>query len=166
MPRIYTTTTPEIRFWPKVDKSGDCWLWTACLDRKGYGRFGMPERGWIAAHRYAYILANGPIPDGLHVLHRCDNRRCVNPDHLWLGTNADNVADRVAKGRTSRNHVTPEQQVRGERHGMVRLREADVIAIREAVANGVRQCELAARYDVSRPTINLIVKRKNWRHVP
>lgn len=165
MPRIYTTTPPEIRFWRKVDKTGDCWLWLGCLDRRGYGQFGITRSDTTGAHRFAYRQVNGDIPAGLHVLHRCDNPRCVNPAHLWLGTNADNVRDRCAKGRTRAGRATLERRAKGETHGRVKLREADVLAIREASANGTENKALAERYCVSRAAITLIVKRKNWRHL-
>jgi len=92
------------RFWSRVDKSGDCWIWTGYRDRKTYGiverrRDGRRE---TRAHRWAWILTHGPIPDGLFVLHRCDNPPCVRPDHLWLGTTDDNMADMAAKGRAHR----------------------------------------------------------------
>lgn len=90
------------RFWPKVEKSDDgCWTWQAARDRKGYGKIGAPGRaGWLFAHRVSYEIATGITltPDVL-VLHRCDNPPCVRPDHLFLGTHADNVADKIRKGR-------------------------------------------------------------------
>lgn len=98
------TPSDEARFFAKVDRSGGpgaCWLWTACTYGGGYGSFGLGGRTQYA-HRVAYELEVGPIPGGLHVLHRCDVRRCVNPAHLFLGTNADNAADMVSKGRQSR----------------------------------------------------------------
>lgn len=99
------TFAEEARFWAKVDRSGGpeaCWLWLAGVrNDDGYGQFRLGGR-MQQAHRIAYEQANGPIPDGLHVLHRCDVRRCVNPGHLFIGTNADNMADRNAKGRQSR----------------------------------------------------------------
>lgn len=91
--------TPAERFWSKVDRSGECWEWTAGLNQAGYGQFSMwpdrPER----AHRFSWVLHNGPIPDDLCVLHACDNRKCVNPAHLFLGTRGDNIRDCFAKGR-------------------------------------------------------------------
>jgi hypothetical protein len=91
------------RFWEKVDKSGDCWEWTATIDKSGYGIVGMRPKN-LKASRVAWMLTNGAIPDGLWVLHHCDNRRCVRPDHLFLGTNTDNQRDSVAKGRWRATH--------------------------------------------------------------
>lgn len=107
--------TPEQRFWPKVDKAGPipphrpelgpCWVWMASVfeDRNGYGKFqageGRATAEAVYAHRYAWELTWGTVPDGLWVLHHCDNPPCVRLDHLFLGTAADNVADMMAKGR-------------------------------------------------------------------
>lgn len=90
----------EERFWAKVAKLGvcSCWEWTGWRKETGYGRVRIDGR-ILYAHRVSWILANGPIPDDLRVLHRCDNPPCVNPDHLFLGTQGDNNADRDAKGR-------------------------------------------------------------------
>ena len=93
--------TLEERFWSKVDKSGDCWIWTAYKRPDGYGQFGF-EGTQHKAHRVSWVLANGTIPEGLHVLHRCDVRECVNPEHLFLGTNTDNMRDMIEKGRQSK----------------------------------------------------------------
>lgn len=89
------------RFWSKVDTDGDCWEWQAAKNPKGYGFFGLGRRGdgHALAHRVAYELTTGSIPDGLCVLHKCDNPGCVRPDHLWLGTRADNNRDMIGKGR-------------------------------------------------------------------
>lgn len=91
------------RFWSNVDKSGDCWLWIASGARPGYGQFRFNGRNQ-GTHRVAWQLVNGPIPKGLCVCHRCDVKRCVNPDHLFLGTSADNNRDMAAKGRLVHNN--------------------------------------------------------------
>lgn len=118
MPRKYTPNQVVSAFWAKVDKSAGadaCWIWTACRDHKGYGQLRIHSKS-ILAHRYAYILEHGEIPDGMFVCHHCDNPSCVNPTHLFLGTNTDNVHDMMAKGRNM--HITrPETLARGERHG-------------------------------------------------
>lgn len=96
--------TPTIsineRFWSKVEKSGACWIWTGFVDPKGYGAIST-QRGHrpLQTHRLSWEMANGKIPDGAMVLHRCDNPRCVNPDHLFLGTAADNTHDMMNKDR-------------------------------------------------------------------
>lgn len=99
------------RFWAKVNVAGphDCWEWTAGTDRAGYGRISLGGRGdrrLVGAHRASWQIVNGPIPDGLFVLHSCDNPPCVNPQHLRVGTNADNMADMVVRGRDPRKQRT------------------------------------------------------------
>lgn len=95
----------EARFWAKVHKHpGDgCWVWTASVIRSGYGRFGLQGAGarTVGAHRFSFELANGPIPDGMCICHRCDNPKCVRPSHLFLGSFSDNTRDAINKGRRS-----------------------------------------------------------------
>jgi hypothetical protein len=96
--------TLPARFWAKVDKNGECWEWTGSRQGNGYGRFrtvGGRQGRTDYAHRLAALDALGPVPDGMEVCHRCDNRRCVRPDHLFYGTRTDNVRDCMAKGRFS-----------------------------------------------------------------
>jgi hypothetical protein len=118
------------RFWEKVAKSDGCWLWTGGCSNTGYGAFWLKGQT-INAHRIAWLLTSGPIPDGMDVLHRCDAnysvgdrsyRRCVRPDHLFLGTDKDNMADMVAKGRSASgerhgSHTHPEKRARGDASG-------------------------------------------------
>lgn len=148
----------EERFWSKVNKSapGGCWLWTGGRRTTGYGAF--YSNGVMAtAHRIAWELTNGKkIPDGLHALHSCDVKLCVR--HIFLGTNTDNIADKVSKGRQSR---TP--GATGERHPSHKLSKADVLAVR---ASSLSHSAEAKRLKVSKSLISHIRARRNWPHVP
>jgi hypothetical protein len=95
------TKRAEHRFWSRVQKSSGCWNWTGGLNYWGYGQMAFMGKT-MGAYRASWIIHNGPIPNGFFVLHRCDNRRCVNPGHLWLGTQKDNIQDAVRKGRHRR----------------------------------------------------------------
>lgn len=147
----------EARFWKKIDKKEDlisCWNWKAGKQSKGYGSFGVGGGKTELAHRMAYEITFGSIPDGLIVRHKCDNRTCCNPGHLLLGTIADNNRDTVMRGRTAR----------GERNGRAKLKEFQVRAIREQYKNKTStQTALALAYKVSRSTIANIVKERYWR---
>jgi hypothetical protein len=147
------------RFWSKVDKKGplDCWEWTAGLRRHGYGQFNVDTgRRSRPAHRIAWELHYGPIHEGLHVLHRCDNPPCCNPAHLFLGTHIDNVADMMAKKR----NWTP----RGDKSGMAKLSQDDIAYLFERTRAGDAQARLAEHFGVSSSTISRILSGKRWAH--
>lgn len=137
------------RFWSKATKGEGCWLWAAAVGNpprgEPYGQFWWRRR-MTPAHRVAWELTNGPIPAGMKVLHRCDATRCVRPDHLFLGTQADNIADMDAKGRRV--------VVRGTRHGRAALSEADIASIRERRRSGETVSSLARAMGVARKTIS------------
>lgn len=146
--------TVEDRFLAKTspEPNTGCWLWTGAVTRNGYGSVTHQRRS-LGAHRLAFALFAAPIPHGMSVLHHCDTPLCVNPSHLWLGSQADNLKDMVRKGRY--------KSVRG--HG--RLTEDKVRAIRSRAASGVPQCALRREYGVCRSSISQIVNRKSWRAV-
>jgi hypothetical protein len=150
------------RFWRHVEKTDDCWWWRATQTVSGYGR-PMLRRWLWTAHRLSWVIANGPIPDGLSVCHTCDNRLCVNPAHLWLGTNGDNNRDCHAKKRSAYHRGTLRYpRLSGEAHPRHKLALNEVRAIRSAYANGVDALTLAGQYGVSRNQIYLIGKGKAW----
>lgn len=145
---------PATRFWRHVDTSGECWMWTGGRSRKGYGELSIGRRN-LQTHRFAWELMHGAIPPGKQVLHDCDTPACVNPAHLRLGTNADNMADRNAKGRTAC----------GERSGTAKLSTDAVAAIRARLAAGETGRALAREYGVTDATIVAIRHNRTWKHV-
>lgn len=160
------------RFLPKVDRSGECWIWKGYCRPGGHGLFRLEGRD-VGAHVAAWLLLVGPIPDGLWVLHNCpggDNPSCVNPAHLWLGTVLDNNRDMIAKGRAAHGdrhpfHVRPEIRPRGEGHGQARLTEVDVLRIRELHAGGMLLAHIAKQFGLDRTHTADIVRRKAWTHI-
>jgi hypothetical protein len=150
------------RFWAKVDKRGpaDCWEWQAGRFDSNYGAFCAEGRRNARAHRVSWRLANGPIPNGMLVCHRCDNPPCVNPAHLFLGTNLDNSADMVAKGRR-RTGGKP----RGSAHWAVKLTDAQALEIRELWRWGADMFVIAKRFGVTYATANCIGRGRAWAHL-
>jgi hypothetical protein len=159
-----------------------CWIWMAAVGVRDYGQIKVDGRA-MRAHRASWVAHNGPIPDGLHVLHKCDVTSCVNPDHLFLGTHKENMRDMLRRGRANKatgkrngRHTAPWRTPRGkdhyaktpglkvgEKNGRAKLTEADVIAIRES---NVRSSKLAALYGVERHAIGNIRGRRSWKHIP
>lgn len=148
----------QTRFWAKVKKTDSCWLWTGSTCKNGYGRFRYQGR-LNQAHRLSYAWAVGPIPDGLFVCHKCDTPSCVNPNHLFTGTNADNMKDAHSKGRLPLFPL----DYRGEKCQHSVLTEDQVRRIRQIYAKGnTSQRELGERFEVSKSHIGSIVRRENW----
>lgn len=155
------TVPPLVRFEQKFCKRKyGCWEWTGALNYGGYGLFNL--RGITdKAHRAAWILYRGAIPSGLFVCHKCDNRKCVNPKHLFVGTRLDNIKDMVAKGRA--------HPQKGENNGRARLSTKTVKEIYEVVhattANHGTCLELARKHGVAEQTIGAIKHGQNWAHI-
>lgn len=146
------------------EPNSGCWLWTGGTNGRGYGKITVGRRPdgskfGAYAHRASWELHCGPIPKGMFILHRCDNPSCVNPEHLFLGTPADNVHDMLAKGRQAAMPLPR----RGETNNKAKITEADVIAIRATRDN---QDAVAAAYGVSQTVISNVRLRKSWTHVP
>lgn len=156
----------EDRFWEKVNKTETCWLWTGSIRGGGYGKFSVDKK-MVGVHRFSWILHYGSIPAvpdtdyrGTCVLHKCDVPSCVRPDHLFLGSNLDNVRDRDLKGRAGGGSLP------GEKQAQSKLNTAQVLEIRTCYKTGLyTQKDLSRTFGVSQPVISLIINRKDWTHV-
>ena len=141
------------RFWSKVDPAPSecCWEWTACKSSDGYGSFKLNYQN-LGAHRVAYTLAKGEIPEGLIVRHTCDNPVCCNPDHLILGTLAQNNADRQERNR----------QAKGKQNGKSKLTEEQAM---EIYNSSLSHYELSKLYNISKRNVSSIKCKKIWKHI-
>ena len=160
-----TMGDPVARFWAKVDKDGPvsvdlgtrCWIWTGPLYWNGYGVFSRGGRsgGNVRAHRFSWEVSRGSSPGGMLVLHHCDTRRCVNPEHLFLGTHKDNINDCTAK----RRHVF------GSKHVLAKLTEESALEVIRRRKRGEPRAALAREFQVCVTTIDNVLARRKWRHV-
>lgn len=161
----------QSRFWSKVNKTNDCWTWTAGLNKDGYGKFAItgPQQArginapqkHVTAHRLSWELNAGkPVPNGMLVMHSCDNPTCVNPDHLSLGDPMMNMKDKMSKGR----HRT--DPARGSGSGSAKLSEGDVAIILSRIDDGETCRTIAKDYGVADRTICAINNNETWTHVP
>jgi len=156
------------RFWSNVNKNGNvvsyigspCWEWTGSKTPQGYGQVnaGVGVTN-VRAHRLSWYLNNGEIGD-FHVLHKCDNPSCVNPSHLFLGTNADNVADCVAKGRQCKTDWSA-----GEDNPMSKLIDSEVLEIRRLSESGIKGVAIAKITGYSTSVISSVITRTTWKHI-
>lgn len=149
----------KIRFLSKcnIDKETGCWNWTrSLLNKNGYGQVIYLKKVG-SAHRASYRLFVGFIPDGLCVCHKCDNRICINPEHLFIGTVADNNRDMTEKGRRA--------YMKGEKHSQARLKALDVIEIRRLANRGINHSIIAVNFEVTKSQVGNIVARRNWKHI-
>lgn len=160
------------RFSDKISKGKYCWEWMGARTKKGYGVFCATKRIRITAHRASWVFHRGEIPNGLHVLHKCDNPACVNPTHLFIGTNADNVADKLAKGRQPSNAKEKNPMwrnykaaARGAKVGGSKLNDEQVREIRKENKSGISQISLAKKYGVTQANIWGIVHDRTWTHI-
>lgn len=159
----YVRGTVEERFWSKVDKRepDDCWEWQASLDTRGYGNFGVPRNDGTGryimqrAHRMAWGFTNGPLlGSGQHLCHTCDNRKCVNPAHLFVGNPQINMQDCATKGRFNDR--------KGENNPRAKVTEDIVRAVR---AETLTLSKLMAKYNLPQTTVSDIRRRSTWKHV-
>lgn len=142
------------RFMSKVRRTQDCWIWTACKRRGGYGHFNKGNNKYTSAHRLSWEIHRGQIPNKLSVLHKCNNAACVNPDHLYLGTHNDNMRDRVACGR--------KKNYRGEKNSQAKRTLKEINVIRNWHSNGVTQTKIAQMIGSSQGYVSNIILGRVW----
>ncbi len=149
------------RFYKYVDKRADdeCWEWQGTLDYHGYGVYSL-KRVLYKAHRASLFFSGNDVPSHLHCCHTCDNPRCVNPNHLWMGTVQDNMRDRQNKGRTRTGHL------HGEDNTGAKLTEEAVLFIRANYdGKEYSQTKLAKMFGVCKTNIRNVLNRKSWKHI-
>lgn len=162
----------DIYKYVEIDASG-CWNWTRAKDRKGYGVLNIPYR--IYAHRLSYELSTGQSARGKSVCHRCDNPACINPEHLWLGSHAENMADMKAKGRNANPPVHsgathwrykyPEKIQRGQDQANSKITDEQVIRMRRDYISGVKKPEIAAANGMTLASVSDVLLGRSWKHL-
>jgi hypothetical protein len=162
MRKNYIITTPKVRFENKIEMIPfhECWEWTGGKYTNGYGVFHPSGTSSVSAHRYSYLIYKGDICNNLLVCHSCDNPGCVNPNHLFLGTQSDNMKDMIKKNRGNFPRIT------GEQCHKAKLNKEKVKEIRKRfLEENITQVELAKQYNVSKGNIGYIINNKSWRHI-
>lgn len=162
MPTQRTRIPLEVRFWKYVEKTDTCWMWRGCRTSSGYGRLQLPEQKTLRAHRLSYEFAYGEVPPNMWVLHHCDTPPCVRPEHLFLGTAADNVRDMMAKGRGKWKS--------GTEHGLHKHPEKahsaklgwEQVGELRALKGKMTHAELAKKFGISASQVYTILANKAW----
>lgn len=153
--KVKLSDSDSKRLWENVRKMDSCWVWTGARTKDGYGKMKAIDKVY-SVHRLSWMIHKGKIPAGMNVLHRCDNPPCINPDHLWIGTTKDNVADKVAKKRHGFGMGNPP----------AKLNDSQVLEIREVYSKSHPSISSTARkYKISRCVIYGIINGKLWRHL-
>lgn len=154
--------TPEERFWSYVQKTDTCWIWTGHKTSRGYGKLKIEHRT-VLMNRYSYELHYGKLEEGMCALHKCDNPPCVNPDHLFAGTIADNNNDRARKGRNAKTYG---RNMKGEANPISILTIKKVLEIRRMASCQEHSItEIAKLFGVSLPCVSHVVARRTWKHI-
>lgn len=167
----------KCRLLNRVEVKVDCWEWKGKISSAGYGEMCVKQKHCLT-HRLSYEVFNGSIPENTNVCHKCDNKKCLNPEHLWLGTQKENIQDAKNKGRLpdqrGRKHteetlkklkLRPHSDRRGEKHHLTKLCNNDVFEIRKLLEMGLRQSEIAKKFDVNQTVISNIKLKKRWAHI-
>lgn len=156
---------PVSRFWSRVDKSGDCWLWTGCTGRTS--PYGLVRWGGVqtCAHRVAYVLSGGKFSNGPFVLHKCDNPLCCRPEHLFSGTQMDNMKDCINKGRSAKGAALNHPPQDGENNNNSKTTASVIKEVKRMLENGDRQSDVASSTGLTRANVWAIAHGKSWRTV-
>lgn len=147
----------------KINNNG-CWEWVKNRNKDGYGGLRYKSKTWMA-HRLSYTFYKGPIPEGMLVCHKCDNPPCINPDHLFIGNNSDNMMDAYRKGRWKGVLGYRKKTCKGENHWYSKFKPEIILEIRKLFKSGLRIIDICNKYNMNHATVSDICKRRSWKHL-